>query len=373
MSRSISLLVDASNLHKGGGVQVGASLINELAGLLEDCGSGRNLTLTALASQEVAANVDSGSWRSRIDIRTVDSRPRRWAKFPERRYDCVLTVFGPNYRTRRSGCEIVGFALPRLIYPLDQVRLAPAKWPETALNSLRWLRFQQADHVVTETVDAAGRIRARYPHVATTVIPNCVSDAVRRRALWLPPSRIGDLSANPETLLFAAVGRDYPHKNLAFLGPLGRELESLTNRFVRFAVTLSSSEWERQTPEFQKYCTNLGILTQRELGYLYEACVATILPSLLEVSSATPLESLHVGTPVLVSSIPVMQAMYGSAVGYFDPFDATTAARQIRDALRPEVLSELVAAGGAWIQRQPSARDRAVQYLRLMTRLGTST
>lgn len=359
-------LIDTSNLHIGGGVQVGASVVNEIAQISAVSGleEGWFESLTVLVSPEVARNLEPATWDSGISIVTGSSAPRRWAALPAKRYESILTVFGPTYRPRSADREIVGFALPRLIYSLTDVGLPAAPLRERLENKLRWIRFAAADVLITETDDSAHRISAHLPKVSVQVVPNCVSRSVSDRSVWRRASSMSSLQT--DALILAAVARDYPHKNLDFLPSLGSELERLMNRRVRFAVTLSDEEWLSKAAAFHDYAVNVGVLGQRELGFLYEACAATVFPSLLEVSSATPLESLSLGVPVFASDLPSMRSAYGDVAVYFNPWDAEPAAQTIAPNLSSEGLAQLRARARAWAVGRPDPGTRARRYLQML-------
>ena len=201
------LLIDASNLHVGGGVQVGASVLNEMAGHISagDAGEGLAGQLTAMVSAEVASNLEAETWTSGLHILTVDSSPRRWAGFPETRYESIFTVFGPSYRRRRADREIAGFARGLMIYPRTDVQLPRAGMRERLLDEVRWTRFRAADVLVTETPDSALRVGAKLERAEMRVVPNCVARGVSHRSLWHRIPVLDRLDSNAVLLCAVAV------------------------------------------------------------------------------------------------------------------------------------------------------------------------
>lgn len=344
-----------------------ASILNEFLRLSPGEQSTTPLEIDALASTEVARNLKSGDTNSIVTVFVGDSRPWSWTKPPRNRYTAALTVFGPHYRKRVADTEHVGFALPRLIYSLDEVGLPSASFQERALNRVRWSRFRAADSLVTETETAAEALRSRLGEMPIAVIPNCVSEAVLDRCNWCRNEKLGDL--DPKNLNLAVVGRDYAHKNLDFLSALGPSLQSVANRQVRFVVTLDDLEWSSKPRSFRDYCKNIGVVPQTELGPLYSSCAATLLPSLLEVASATPRESMALGVPVFLASLPLNRTQFGPAAAYFNPWDADQAAHDIGPYLmNPAALRGLAFAGLRWASQQPSPKERAIAYLQLLER-----
>src|SRR5690606_1166829 len=109
-----SVLVDASNLRVGGGVQVAASFLDELLPAMDD---DRLLArypwlgdTDVEVSPVVAEHLTAAAPGERV--RVVDRRrpgPSRW--LPNRRgYDVEFDVFGPVYATRRARLRVAGFA-----------------------------------------------------------------------------------------------------------------------------------------------------------------------------------------------------------------------------------------------------------------------
>ena len=356
-------ILDASNLHVGGGVQVGASLVNEIAGLIS-ARTEREYELARafdyLVSTEIAENLLPATWEELPGLKIADSSPGRWTAFPRQRYRVAFTTFGPAYRRRRADFEIVGFALPRLITLPQLVGLPEASARERVLNRVRWAAFGRADCIVTETASASRAVQRRLDSLQVRTIPNAVTTSLNRSIAWR------GVQPSPSGYRFAIIARDYPHKNLSFIEELGPRLEEELGMAVTFLVTLSDQEWSRRSTVFRRYAHNLGVVAQRDLAQIYCNCHAALLPSLLEVSSATPAESMSLGVPTLVSDLEAFHDQYGDNVGYFDPHDATQAAVSISTHLKDPLLAERLQAAKDWVSHQPSAEERARSILEFL-------
>ena len=365
------VVIDGSNLHKGGGVQVGASIINELGTLLRHSDPSSHIDairIDAVISHEIAKNVHNGIESDRLRLSVSDSRPMRWTSFPEKSYDVALTVFGPPYRKRRAKLEISGFAIPRMIIPWQDVGLRKPNRRKAALDRLRWNRFQSVDLLVVESESAARALHRRDQSLSLEVIPNAVTgDVICSSSRKLPQKS----ALTGDDIVIAAVGRDYQHKNWEFLSLLGPTLARLTGKRILFQTTLSEEEWATKSATFKKHAENWGVLLQHDLPKLYERCHFAVLPSLLEVSSATPLECMAQSIPIFVSDLYFMREMYGDAVGYINPSDAEAAARVIIEQLIDDELGKMARRGRAWLASQPTAKDRARAYLDLFCRHDT--
>lgn len=66
---------------------------------------------------------------------------------------------------------------------------------------------------------------------------------------------------------------------------------------------------------------SVGALKQEQLGEYYLACDAVLLPTLLESFSATYLEAMHFGRPIITSDLDFARDVCGKAAAYFDPWN----------------------------------------------------
>ncbi|WP_114283643.1 glycosyltransferase family 4 protein [Candidatus Halocynthiibacter alkanivorans] len=111
----------------------------------------------------------------------------------------------------------------------------------------------------------------------------------------------------------------------------------------------------------EKYChirDNVRISvdpSQQELMQLYKNAIAVVLPSLIEGWGLPAAEALWLGTPAIVSDIPVMHEVVGDLGLYFDPKDATELAARIRTITEdPNFRNELTT---KIRQRRPALRS----------------
>lgn len=363
------VLINAANLRHGGGVQVAASFLDELATLVQEAPALEQFPwlpdVEVLASPEVLLNTREATVAS-LGVQqrsaTVDLRA-----LLRRRVDVSFTVFGPEYVPTRARHRVVGFA--------DGTSLRPELVPVT-MRSRRghwWLRrwvsralFTRVETLVTEAPHVAQQLadRWRIDPDRVHVIPNTVHAVFDRPEDWLPSPLVREQEV-PHVLF---VTRGYAHKNLSVLGFVGEEMER-HGRTVRFVLTLDEPEWQSLPERVRAHSTNLGPVAIQQLPLLYRACDASIFPSLLESFSVTPLEALHTGTPLVASDREFVRQITGDAALLADPEDPVALARALTHAL-DEGHGERVKAGLATAQAWPSARSRALAYLRLIDRVG---
>lgn len=366
---SSAVLLDMSNLVVGGGVQVGASFLDELASLVTEPDALRRWTWLADAVVEVSDVVASnatGSW-SGLDVRVVDGRPAaRLRRRPaEQRFDVSFTVFGPDYGPRRARTRVVGFADVTSLFPEHASVSGPRARLRHAVRSRVSRRtFRAADLVVAESAYVTDALAARWgiPRHRLRVVPNVLNRVFDDASLRQPIEV--DVERRPA---FAFPTRAYPHKNLPLLGAAARVLRAEHGRDVQYVLTLTDDEWERLDADTRAASRNVGPLRVSQVPGLYELCDGVVFPSLNECFSVTPLEAMRANRVLLASDRPFVREVAGDAAWYFDPTDPASLAQALMDVmvdddLRGRRIAEGARIAGAW----PTGADRATAYLALV-------
>ena len=368
-----SVLIDASNLRVGGGVQAAASFIDELSDLRRDPQVVERHPWLPTAVVECSATVAESMKtdpKAFSSLRIVDRSPRelrRW--FPVRdQYDVSFVVFGPEYSARRARRRIVGYADVRSVYPSPrgEVLSARSAWRWRIRGVLSRLLMRRPDRIVVETEAFGARVVARRiaPPERITVVSNAYNATFDEPDTWVRPETLPDkIDAD---YVLAYVARGYAHKNHPFLTEVSRAADR-AGVSLRFLVTLSDEHWAQQTPEFRNVCLNVGPIPLPMVPAVYEAAEAAIFPSLLEAFSAMPLEAMAMGRVVFASDRDFVRTVCGDAAVYFDPLDASAAADVIIEVLGdPDRVDQMVARGRAHVATRPTAHDRASTYLRVI-------
>ncbi|WP_417818979.1 glycosyltransferase family 4 protein [Tritonibacter scottomollicae] len=366
------ILINASNLHVGGGVQVAASAISEIVRGLD--GDPLLKELTIAVSQEVAGNLSpevllaaQASSLVQLDVRGVDAFNSRFNRLVDE-HDTVFTIFGPLYRWRTRARSIVGFAQPWIIFPDNEV-YDQLPWHEKLRTRLRfWIQklyYKRADTLVVELQHVKdGLVRELGIEPGRIhVVHNCVSSVYQNEDEWLPL----DMPDPQGALALGFVGRNYLHKNTAIFPEIVRLLSEEHGIEARFYVTFTEEEWRACTAEFRAACVNVGPISVGQCPNFYRGVDAVVFPSLLECFSATPLEAMVMGRPLFVSDKPFNRDVCKEHGRYFDPHTPGEVARQIAGAFRagqPDRSTLDAARDHALTFSSP--RHRAEQYLALM-------
>lgn len=356
------ILIDASNLHVGGGVQVASSFISELDEIAALNRSNRPWLRNVVvhASTPVLENVGRPVLHIRCLQRDTSPRKQMLASLT-RRSSCAITftIFGPTYQLRRHAVTIAGFA--------DGTSLRPGRRTVRSLLRQRLSRrffTQQVDTVVVEASQVADDVSRAWgiDPARIRVVPNVLNKTVRDH----PPIEPTATPSRPFVLGYPT--RFYPHKNLTVLGRAAQHLHEVAHVDVRFLLTLTPEEWTHLDPLTKKYSTTVGSVPTKDLPAFYSRCHAVVFPSLNESFSATPLEAHHFRLPLVASDRGFVRSISKDTAFYFEPTDHVDVAHAIHDVMRlpPQALSDQLDRARALVDDWTTARERAEMYLDLI-------
>ena len=247
--------------------------------------------------------------------------------------------------------------LDRLAGPVDVVLLpAPApvavSGPYVLVVHDRSWEMRPGDFTRYERLwHAAARPRSLARRAAAVL---CDAEAVRRELLseWgLPPDRVHavPLAGRP---LGAAAARGASAPYFLFVGALEprKAPDLLAQAFLRARargldadlVVAGEGRLDPRGPGIRR----LGRVD--DLGSLYAGALAVVLPSWLEGFGLPPVEGLSVGTPAIVSDLPVLREVLGGGAVFVPPGDAGALAdAMLALAADPGLRARLVEAGRA--------------------------
>lgn len=362
-------LINAANLHVGGGVQVAASVISEIAEL-----TGHGGDLSIAVSDVVASNLGPAipkkfpqSRLTRMNAKGVDPFNFRFRKLLDQ-HDKVFTIFGPLYRWRIPGDSIVGFAQPWIIFPDNEVyRMLslPGRLKTRLKFFIQKQFYKRADILVVEldfVKDALVRELGVDPS-KVRVVRNCVSSIYYDKESWLP-LEMPDAS---DALRLGFLGRNYLHKNTRIFPQIAYHLRRDHGLNAKFYVTFTQQEWEACSPEFRDVSINVGPIAVRQCPNFYNKLDAVVFPSLLECFSATPLEAMAMGRPLFASDRAFNREVCRDHAQYFDPSFPGQAAELIAGTFSgkgPDALALAQAREHAFSFSSPT--ERAKKYLNII-------
>jgi glycosyltransferase involved in cell wall biosynthesis len=243
-----------------------------------------------------------------------------------RDYPLVLTLHDLiYYRNRTPPPE---FAAPiRLLWRLYHL----AWWPQRVL-------LNRADAVVTVSHATAALIaQHRLTRRPVTVVPNA-------------PEPLPDLPRTERTPTLVYMGSFMPYKNVA---TLAAAMGSLPDHELH----LMSRVAEAQRARLHALAPGGRLVfhdgaTDETYHDLLRGATALVTASRDEGFGIPLVEAMGLGTPVVVSDIPVFREVGGDAATYVDPDDVAGFVRAVRELDDP----------AQWARRSALSRERAAHY-----------
>lgn len=367
--KDMKYLINASNLHVGGGVQVATSVIGELT-----CIPSLPADLVVWASGPVDANLRLLGYNlsalPRYEV--VNSFGVKLLYSPLTRrlqaFDVVYTLFGPLYVWSLSGKNITGFAQAWVIYPDNEIAYSMG-WRQRWLSRLKFsaqaVFFRKASKLVVELEHVRSGLLRRGigSPLSIEVVRNSLSSLYTSPCKWQAVA-VPDTGAD---IKLGFVGRNYAHKNTRIFPAVIDLLRRDHGINACIYVTFTDEEWSACDDIFRASIYNVGPLFVAQCPAFYSSMDAVIFPSLLECFSATPLEAMAMEKPLFASDRPFNHDVCELHAHYFDPLSPASAAQVIaRTYLNGTASLDALRAAREHAINFSSPKKRAEKYLSLL-------
>lgn len=330
----MNILVNATNLVIGGGLQVTDALCRNLNTL--DCEHrffvvlSKELNNTREAIKDYL-NVEVYTYNIQNSIKTLvfgrDDFLDNLTK--EKNIDFVLTVFGPS-RWNPKVKHLSGFAMAQLIMK-DSVFFSVC----SLKDKLKWKYF----HPLSRKVFFKRSTNLFWSE--NSYISNQVERIFKGSKCYTVSNYYNSIYDNPEqwkekalpkfngvTLL--CISSYYPFKNLEFSIKISKYLKEKYKDFgFRFVFTCQREEFAYLDEDVKDNILFIGRVGIEECPSLYSQCDFVFMPSLMECFTAVYPESFKMKKPLLTSDLPFAKGLCGEAAEYFSPVDEKDAAEKI--------------------------------------------
>ncbi len=365
----MKILVNATTLVVGGGVQVGVSFI-EYAVEVKD------ITFKFIVSKSIY-NALSAEIINSNDIICIDPSPARPIKGYQNRKlikkichdwnpDLVYSIGFPSYINFKK-TEVGRFTnpwqindkpLPWHLYPnlLKRFKI----W---ALMVLRQHWSKKANYFETQTEGAKNGIikRLGIKPDKILVIPNSINK------VFIQNINYNNIKFNsnqiPRVFCLAA---PYPHKNLGIIPEIISKLNKKHNLETNFILTLpyDSLIWldiEKSAKKLNvsNQIINVGKLKLDECLSEYKKADVVFMPTLLEIFSATYLEAMAMGVPIVTADMNFAHDNCGDAAMFYDANNLDDAANKLAEVITNNNLRKnLITAGYNKFNTYPVSGDK---------------
>jgi glycosyltransferase involved in cell wall biosynthesis len=236
----------------------------------------------------------------------------------------TLTSRGP-FRGRRQVIVVHD------LFVLDHPEWFSKRYVATHAPLLR-SQLRSAELVVCVSEPVAEATRLRLGSAARVVtVPNAPAELF---AVGLPdPDCLAGHGLRRGGFVLAVGSRD-PRKNLPLLAAAHAELpEELRTRFPLVVAGGSSSIYADESSASSADTIHLGYVEDAELARLYSAAALVAFPSIDEGFGLPAVEAIASGADVVVSDIPVLRWVCGTAARYADPTSIESVVSALRAAL----------------------------------------
>lgn len=376
----LRILLNTTVLNKGGALQTSSNFIVQVL---------RNpteFTWHLAVSPQVAKEVESMGVtlppgtevfpRSPARDRAMRVKLRAWAE--QLNPDAVFTFSGPAYVKFRQphlvGCSEgwVTHAGWKAYRALD----FPWQWITFGLTSIyKYIWFHSADMWVMQTELSRQGLhrRLRIPLDKIHVISNSCGARYFDYA-----ESVRSFPARGQKVRLFCFAAPYKHKNLQLLPSVAVELQTLEPELdfeIVVTLPLDGPDWAALQAAAKRQgvthrLVNHGPVAVQAGPDLYRTCDLLLLPTVLEVFSATYPEAMAMGLPIVTSDLNFARDICGDAALYFPPYDARAAALQVQTLLRdPQLWATLIARGKLQLKKLPEPGERSAAYLELLRKL----
>lgn len=319
------IIINTSNLKKGGALQVANSFINE-------CVKFEGFIFHVILSDEVSKSINENNFNENFTFYKFNLKPKLYNCISGRvkklddiekkvKPDFVISVFGPTYWIPKAK-HLMGYANPYYIYPESSLFKKIGIVENWKIKILKILHIHNMSLSLNstsfwvETDDVKIRLGKllKTPTKKIHVISNT----------YHPVFNLKNLSnfkvvKDDDIFKFITISADYPHKNFMILKKI---IPILRIKAIKcsFYVTLNSESYSKYNfNDFSDYIINLGPLNIEDCPLIYSKSDALFLPTLLECFSASYPEAMKSKIPILTSNLSFAKSICGKSALYFDP------------------------------------------------------
>lgn len=369
------ILVNASVLKGGGGLQVAHSFVNELKGFPSN-------KYYVVCSLRLKNFLDIEKFPDNFFFYFIDPSPsdfRRGRKSVNHlkkieadfKPDVVFTIFGPSY-WRPKAPHVCGYALPHFVYadsPFFDIITLKEKIRWKMLEYIKLAFFSKdSDHFIVETKDVAVRLakKLKISEKRVSTVENAYNAVFDNPEEWRSFFiETGERSLGFKLLTISAF---YKHKNLSIIPAVVDYLcEHYPDFDFVFILTIEKGIFKNLSQQQRKHILFLGPVKIDECPELYRQSDALFMPTLLECFTVSYLEAMKMGKPILTSNLSFARDICQDSAFYFDPMDAVDIGDKIvKLAGDHELQTSLIERGDERLKDFGTATDRARSYLKVL-------
>ncbi|MGB3592377.1 MAG: glycosyltransferase [Nonlabens sp.] len=369
----MKILINASNLKIGGGLQVAHSVINHI---LNQPAISHDFVFVVSTELELFLFDQIKNVRDKFITYDVPAMVHTSLlgknKFLDQivnnfKIDRVFTVFGPSY-WRPIVPHTTGYAKPQYIYTdspfFKQLNFA-ARLKLSLKRKLHLYSFKNhTDQLISENEDVSVKLRSMMPGKKIHTVSNYYHQIFDDPSKWLPSSGLD----NCDDFKILVLASNYPHKNLNLIPDVIKKLKSKFENFsFKFVLTIDEKEFKDKGSEILDHILFMGKIGIAQCPDLYRNSDLLFLPTLLECFTATYPEAMKMEVPILTSDLGFARGICENAAYYVDPLDPDQISDSIYKLHRDkELVNRLIVHGRQRLLKFDTHGDRVRKYINII-------
>jgi glycosyltransferase involved in cell wall biosynthesis len=367
----MKILINTSNLRKGGALQVAHSFLTEIK---ENTKHEFYIVLSEslekqINTKEYPDNFIFYSYSIKPGIINALTGKDAFLNHLEKaiKPDKVFSIFAPTYWKPKT-LHIAGFAKPQYIYkdsPFFKLHSLKEKIKLKINEFFHLYNFKHfCDVLITETDDVSNHLKKIIPQKIIFTVTNYYNQIFDTPHNWIRNIQLPEF--NGTTLL--TIAANYPHKNLQIIPEILNYIDKNYPDFkVRFVLTVDSGDLQIDNEKLKKDILFLGKVDIAQCPPLYKQSDFMFLPTLLECFSASYPEAMKMKTPILTTDLPFAHGLCEKSAIYFSPVSPMDAAEKIiKLSNNKEKQKELIKNGKQQLKKFDTSAERANKYIRII-------
>lgn len=370
----MNILINASNLKKGGGLQVADSICKSLNQFPQHNFIVVLSSFFPKTGEEIEhyTNVKVYTYNVKNNLQTLIFGRDKFLDgiVEQNKVDVAMTVFGPS-RWNPKCKHISGFAMPFLVLPESPYfkRLDLKEKIKVSFRIFLWdLYFRRSTKIFfTENPMISERVEKRFKGCKVYTVTNYYNQVFDQPKQWVkcPLPKFDGIS-------LVNISTPYPHKNLNFAIDILKVMKIKHPELrLRFVYTIEEKDMINLPAELKDNFMFIGKVNVDECPSLYQQCDIAFQPTLLECFTASYPEAMRMGKPIVTTSLAFAKGICGKAAAYYSPLDAEEAAEAIyKVATDDEYRKQLVEAGKEQLKTYDTYDERAKKLIELCEEIG---
>lgn len=367
----MNILINCSNLKKGGGLQVADSICCKLNQF-------SNHKFIVVLSSQLAKlgntissypNVTIFNYNIENSFKTLLTGRNIYLDeiVEQNKVDVVFTIFGPI--TWSPKCpHLLGFARAQLLLedsPFYKRMNYLQQIQNKLINQIKLYFFRRgvtAFFTENEYISNKWQLKVKKRQKVYTVT-NFYNQIYDNPKEWIQ-HKIPDFKGC--TLL--CITANYPHKNLEIAIDVAKILRKKYPNFqFRFAFTINKDQYPQLPKDLEEHFYFIGSVSIQECPSLYQQSDIMFQPTLLECFTATYPEAMHMKIPIVTTNLEFAKTLCGDAALYYDPLNAQSAADAIYNVMSDNNLRNLLIKRGVMqLQNFDTYEQRITKLIKIL-------